>query len=235
MFAPAATAKRIASDARVVERAVADVLDEVLGVGEVLHADELRALAAHLRDAGDRRPCPRARAGPSCGSRCRRRAACRPGWRSTCCAGSPSRTSACAPASARARRVVCDARARSPRPARRPSQGVHAAPAARAKRHRDRVGVEVGLQCDSSGASELVALADDPRRVGACRRARRAARSPGTGASPRPPAPRRGPRRTPGTRRGRAGRASRPSSAGRPRAPARAGRARGRPAPARSS
>src|SRR3954453_18502998 len=34
----------------VVERAVADVLDEVVGLRERLHADELRALAAHLRD-----------------------------------------------------------------------------------------------------------------------------------------------------------------------------------------
>ena len=53
MFTPAATAARIGQRAGVVEGAVAEVLDEVAVLGEGRHADPLRALAAHLRDAGD--------------------------------------------------------------------------------------------------------------------------------------------------------------------------------------
>ena len=53
MFTPAADGARIASEPGVVERAVAEVLDEVLVLDERRHADPLRALAAHLRDAGD--------------------------------------------------------------------------------------------------------------------------------------------------------------------------------------
>ena len=79
--------------ARMVERAVPDVLREVVAVQERRHADPLHPLAAHLGQAGDRcRPAPRPSAAPGRGSRCRHPPASRAAAWLSCCAGSPSRS-----------------------------------------------------------------------------------------------------------------------------------------------
>ena len=159
MLTPEARAKRSASDAGMIVGAVAEVLEEVLALGERRLADPLRALAAHRREA-DRVAVHPQRHEMAADAGAGDRAFGHLGR--ACCAGSPSRNTACAlPMSLVSASIAWYWRMRATRwrdVLGRADDAQHAL----ADGDRDVVGVERALGREQPVAA-LVLLADDQR------------------------------------------------------------------------
>ena len=189
MFTPAATAARIASEPEWWNVPSPRFWTKCAVVGERREADPLRALAAHLgacRRAG--RGARRRRARSSCGSRCPTPTSVVGGARWRCCAGSPSRSTACAAARSHRRRRR-DGRASSWPGARGPARGKRVGAEQAAERAGDVVGAE---RCRATGISGTPCASCSPTTSGASGRAVERLlelRSRGTAACPRRRAP----------------------------------------------